>query len=172
MSWRAGMSEPHKMPAVPVPPHARACAVETPVGLLTVMSNGRALIRIAWGRPARAGCDDPLLQAARAELAAYFAHRLRRFTLPLAPHGSAFARRVWEALCRIPYGRTVSYGALAADLGSAPRAIGRAVGANPIPIIIPCHRVVGAGGELVGYSGAGGIATKRALLLHEGALLC
>ncbi len=166
------MSERRKAQTVPVPPDARACAVATPVGLLTVIANDRALIRIAWGRPTRADGDDPLLAAARAELAAYFAHRLRRFTLPLAPCGGAFARRVWEALCRIPYGRTISYGALAAELGSSPRAVGRAVGANPIPIVIPCHRVLGADGRLVGYSGGGGLATKRALLIHEGALLC
>ncbi len=162
------MSEPDKPQAVPVPPDARACAVATPVGLLTVIANHQAVIRIAWGRPACMAGNAPLLETARAQIVAYFAHRLKRFTLPLAPQGSAFAQHVWEALCRIPYGRTVSYGALAADLGSSPRAIGRAVGANPIPIVIPCHRVVGADGRLVGYSGGGGLATKRALLIHEG----
>ncbi len=166
------MSAPHEPQLVPVPPDARATAVSTPIGQLAVITNGEAVIRIAWGRPARTARDDPLLAAARAELAAYFAHRLKCFTLPLAPAGSAFARGVWEALRRIPYGRTTSYGALAAALGSSPRAIGRAVGANPIPIVIPCHRVLGRNGDLVGYSGAGGLATKRALLVHEGALLC
>ena len=166
------MAESPEPQPVPVPPDARAAAVPTPVGLLAVITKGEAVIRIAWGRPARSMPDDPLLAAARAELDAYFAHLLTRFTLPLAPEGSAFARRVWAALCRIPYGRTTSYGELAAALGSAPRAIGRAVGANPIPILIPCHRVLGRGGDLVGYSGAGGVLTKRALLIHEGALLC
>ena len=89
--------------------------------------------------------------------------------MPLAPAGSGFRQRVWQAMQAIPVGETRSYGALARALGSAPRAVGGACGANPIPILIPCHRVV-AGGGLGGYSGGAGLATKIALLKLEGAL--
>lgn len=86
--------------------------------------------------------------------------------LSLAPQGSEFRRRVWRALCEIPYGQTMTYGDIAAQLASSPRAVGAAVGHNPISIIIPCHRVVGADGTLTGY--AGGLNTKEKLLRHEG----
>jgi methylated-DNA-[protein]-cysteine S-methyltransferase len=105
----------------------------------------------------------------RAELDRYFAGRLRAFSVPVEPAGTPFQRRVWEALRQIPYGDTVSYLALATRLGTpkAVRAVGLANGANPIPIIIPCHRVVGADGSLVGFGG--GLAVKRALLdLEQG----
>ena len=151
----------------------RAAVVASPVGRLVLVAEGDAIVRLHWGESALPeAAPDPLLAEARAQLAAYFAGRLTRFTLPLAPGGSAFERRVWRALCAIPFGDTVTYGALARDLSSAPRAVGRAVARNPLPILIPCHRVVGSRGALVGYSGAGGVATKRALLVHEGALLC
>lgn len=157
----------------PQPASLRAAAVDSPVGRLVLVAEGDALVRLRWGECDLAGAaTDPLLAEARAQLAAYFAGRLARFTLPLAPGGTAFERKVWRALCAIPFGGTVTYGALARDLNSAPRAIGRAVARNPLPILIPCHRVVGSRGDLVGYAGAGGLATKRALLVHEGALLC
>lgn len=108
--------------------------------------------------------------AAIEQLGAYFAGELREFTLPLAPRGTDFQLRVWAALRRIPYGVTWSYGRLAAELGSpgASRAVGLANGRNPLPIVVPCHRVIGADGSLTGYSG--GIGRKRALLEAEGAL--
>lgn len=157
------------------PEHARARAavVTSPVGRLVLVAEGDALVRLHWGESdLPEATADPLLAEARDQLAAYFAGRLTRFTLPLAPRGSPFMRQVWDALLTIPYGRTTTYGALAATVGSTARAVGRAVGANPIPIVIPCHRVLGADGRLTGYSGAGGLATKRRLLIHEGALLC
>src|SRR5262249_31221022 len=103
----------------------------------------------------------------RAQLAAYFAGELTLFDLPLAPHGSAFQLGVWEQLRRIPYGETISYGELARRIGdqSAARAVGAANGQNPLPIIVPCHRVIGADGSLTGFGG--GIATKKFLLEHE-----
>jgi methylated-DNA-[protein]-cysteine S-methyltransferase len=94
----------------------------------------------------------------------YFDGKRLTFDLPLAPHGSAFQKRVWAALCAIPPGETRSYADIARVIGSAPRAIGGANGANPIPIIIPCHRVVAADGSLGGYSGGDGPATKQYLL--------
>ena len=100
--------------------------------------------------------------------AAYFAGRLRRFATPVAPRGSAFQQKFYQALCAIPYGETRTYGDLATELGVSAQAIGQACGANPIAIIIPCHRVLAANG-LGGYSGAGGIEAKVALLKLEGA---
>ncbi|WP_461030923.1 methylated-DNA--[protein]-cysteine S-methyltransferase, partial [Streptomyces sparsus] len=116
--------------------------------------------------------DDTAHEAAVSQLAAYFAGQLTDFALELAPSGTEFRRRVWEALDRVPYGSTVTYGTLAALAGVSPRAVravGGAVGANPLLIVRPCHRVVGANGTLTGF--AGGLPAKRSLLDIEGALL-
>jgi methylated-DNA-[protein]-cysteine S-methyltransferase len=106
-----------------------------------------------------------------AQLAEYFAGERQDFDLPLAPRGTEFQRRVWEELSRIPYGVTISYAELAHRVGraGAARAVGRANGTNPIPVIIPCHRVIGADGSLTGYGG--GMPLKKALLMLEGVLL-
>jgi methylated-DNA-[protein]-cysteine S-methyltransferase len=110
------------------------------------------------------------LRLAAGQLADYFAGRAKRFELPLAPGGGAFERAVWTAMCRIPHGKTKTYGELAEAAGApgAARAVGTACGRNPIPIVIPCHRVTAAGGRLGGYSGLGGLETKRFLLALEG----
>ena len=112
--------------------------------------------------------DDPLLRAAAAQLASYFAGGETRFELPLDLHGTPFQRSVWQALLGIASGRTCSYGEIAGQLGSpqAVRAVGAAVGKNPLSVIVPCHRVLGSGGALTGY--AGGLERKRALLTLEG----
>jgi methylated-DNA-[protein]-cysteine S-methyltransferase len=117
------------------------------------------------------GPASAVLARARQQLEEYFARARSTFDLPLDATGSAFQRRVWDALRAIPYGTTVSYGELARRLGDvrATRAVGAANGQNPIPIIVPCHRVVGAHGELTGFGG--GLDRKRWLLEHEGALL-
>lgn len=143
-------------------------SVASPVGELTLSEVDGALVALAWGPSARQ-VETPLLREAKRQLERYFAGDMTPFDLPLKPEGSPFQKRVWAALGRIPAGETRSYGALAAEIGSVPRAVGGACGANPIPIIVPCHRVLGAGGRLGGYSGAGGGATKRALLQLEGA---
>jgi methylated-DNA-[protein]-cysteine S-methyltransferase len=112
--------------------------------------------------------DDPLLRRAVEQLDAYFARELKEFDLPLAPRGSAFQQLVWEQLRLIGYGETASYGAIAHRLGksnAASRAVGLANGRNPIPIVIPCHRVIGANGTLTGY--AGGLPRKQRLLELE-----
>jgi methylated-DNA-[protein]-cysteine S-methyltransferase len=113
---------------------------------------------------------DAPFAAAAAQLDAYFAGTRRTFDLPIAPAGSDFQRRVWSALTAIPYGSVTSYGRLAAAIGRArgARAVGLANGRNPISIVVPCHRVVGAGGALVGYGG--GLERKRFLLALEGAV--
>ncbi len=107
--------------------------------------------------------------AARSQLAEYFAGEREDFDLPLAPQGTPHQQKVWETLRAIPFGQTTTYGAIAAQTGSVPRAVGHAVGHNPIGIVIPCHRVVGANGALTGY--AGGLDRKRQLLALEGAAL-
>ena len=115
-----------------------------------------------------ASVASPLLDAAEAQLREYFAGTRRTFDLPLAPRGTAFQQRVWAALRAIPYGETRTYGELAAAIGSpsASRAVGMANHHNPIPIVIPCHRVIGANGTLTGYTG--GLEIKRKLLALEG----
>ncbi|PHK94813.1 cysteine methyltransferase [Pseudoroseomonas rhizosphaerae] len=135
----------------------------SPLGALTLSEEDGTIVALDWGR-GRDQTETPLLLAARDQLQDYFDGQRVVFDLPLAPHGSAFQRKVWEALRGIPAGETRSYAALAASIGSVARAVGQANGANPIPIIIPCHRVVGANGALGGYSGGEGSATKRYLL--------
>jgi methylated-DNA-[protein]-cysteine S-methyltransferase len=114
--------------------------------------------------------DNPLTAEAARQLRAYFAGQLRRFDLPLEMQGTGFQLRVWRELERIPYGETRSYSQIAVAIGApqAVRAVGAANGANPIPIVVPCHRVIGASGKLVGYGG--GLPLKKRLLVLEGAL--
>ena len=141
--------------------------IETPIGALTLTASADAVTAVRFGAE---GAQDasPLLDAAEAQLREYFAGARRTFDLPLAPHGTAFQQRVWAALRAIPYGETCTYGELAAAIGSpnASRAVGMANHRNPLPILIPCHRVIGADGSLAGY--AGGLETKRRLLALEG----
>lgn len=142
-----------------------ATAVDSPAGRLTVSATAEAIVSIAW-TDCPNGEPTPLLVEACRQLEAYFARRLTCFDLPLMPAGSPFEQRVWQAMRRIPHGQTRSYGELAMEIGSAPRAIGRACGRNPIPIVIPCHRVLARNG-LGGYSGGAGLETKRSLLELE-----
>jgi methylated-DNA-[protein]-cysteine S-methyltransferase len=141
-------------------------SLDTPVGWLTLEAERSALTRLGWGR--RSDRPSPLLRAAADQLRAYFTGNLKYFDLLLAPRGSPHEQRVWAALQQIPYGETVTYGDLARVTGSSARAVGTACGANPIAIVIPCHRVTAAGGALGGYSGGTGAATKRKLLALEG----
>ena len=153
-----------------------AVTLTTPIGDLLLVSDGEALLALQFdderrGDPTPGGDEDPVLARACAQLREYFAGERTTFDLPLRPSGTPFEQRVWDALRRIPYGETTSYGAIAAALGEpgAARAVGRANGRNPIPVIVPCHRVIGADGSLTGFGG--GLACKRALLdLERGAL--
>ncbi|WP_029010842.1 methylated-DNA--[protein]-cysteine S-methyltransferase [Azospirillum halopraeferens] len=147
--------------------------IASPLGPLLLTSAGGALVSLDWvsldrgtGPTGPAEDPEPLLDEAAAQLADYFAGRRTVFRLPLAPRGTPFRKRVWEAMSEIPYGRVASYGDLARALGTAARAVGGACGRNPLPIIIPCHRVV-AGSGPGGYSGFGGLDTKAWLLNHE-----
>lgn len=149
----------------------------SPVGRLTLVASDVGLRAVLWenDRPARVpvgaateNAGHPVLAAARRQLDAYFAGALFRFELQLDAVGTPFQKRVWAALARIPFGQTRSYGAIAADLGDgkAVRAVGAANGRNPISIIVPCHRVIGASGSLTGF--AGGLDAKATLLALEG----
>jgi methylated-DNA-[protein]-cysteine S-methyltransferase len=146
-------------------------AIDSPLGRLTLFEEDGRLTALDWYGKRAAGEPTPLLLEARRQLASYFAGRRHIFELPLAPVGSPFELRVWQLMSDIPYGETRTYGELARDLAAAPRAVGQACGRNPLPILIPCHRVLAADGRLGGYSGGGGAETKRRLLLLEGALL-
>lgn len=155
--------------------------LETPVGRLLLARDEAGLRLIHFkGRPAEAGPyvesyvpavdwrqQDAAFDDVVSQLTEYFAGRRRNFDLPLAPAGTPFQQRVWNALLDIPYGETISYGELASRIGrkSASRAVGLANGSNPLPIVIPCHRVIGANGKLTGYGG--GLAVKERLLAHE-----
>lgn len=153
--------------------------IPSPVGELTLTATASALTGVWFdmsrdkGRRQREGVGgvNAVLERTRRQLEEYFAGSRTEFDLPLDPVGTPFQRRVWDLLRTIPYGATTSYGELARRLGDprATRAVGAANGRNPIPIIVPCHRVVGSHGELTGFGG--GIDRKRWLLEHEGALL-
>ena len=145
--------------------------LDTEIGPLSVTELDGAIAALDWGTRAARPRRTPLLAEAARQLKAYLAGRLRSFDLPLNLAGSPFQRRVFEAMRAIPYGAVLSYGDLARALDSAPRAIGGACGANPLPILVPCHRVVASHHRLGGYSGHGGLATKRFLLGLEGVLL-
>lgn len=158
---------------------ARHTIVESPVGPLTVIADGDALVAVYFEDHGRRPVvtdhgpradDDPVLVRARALLDGYFRGEDLELDLPLDPPGGEFAQAVWSRLRAIPRGETTTYGTLARGLGrpGAAQAVGRAVGANPVSILVPCHRVVGAGGALTGY--AGGLDRKRWLLRHEGVL--
>lgn len=161
------------------------CTLETPVGPMLAASDGEALTGLWFLEqkyyPAAADTWEqtaslPIFDALNTQLALYFDHRLQTFTLPLAPDGGAFRQDVWQLLKAIPFGGTATYGSLARSIAASrgvPRfsaqAVGGAVGHNPISIIIPCHRVMGANGSLTGY--AGGLWRKEALLRLEGILV-
>jgi methylated-DNA-[protein]-cysteine S-methyltransferase len=138
--------------------------MDTPIGTLWLEAEGDGLSSVAFDGPAGSHSGDALLREAESQLRAYFAGELTRFELPLSPRGTEFQRRVWDAVAQVPYGTTATYSAIAAALGrpSASRAVGAANGRNPLAILIPCHRVVGASGALTGYGG--GLERKRALL--------
>lgn len=144
-------------------------SLHTPVIDLTVTEIEGAIVSLDWGwSPFQV--PSPLLIEAKKQLDAYFDGDLESFDLPLDPSGTVHQQKVWDAMQTIPYGETETYGDIAQQLTSSAQAVGGACGRNPIPILIPCHRVVSRAGKLGGYSGDGGLYTKRALLVLEGAL--
>lgn len=161
-------------PLTSLPQPAAWSVLETPIGPLTLAGGPRGLSAIHFpGQvpPLDAALErDDALAAARTQLSEYFAGRRRLFTLALDLSGTPFQRAVWEQLMAIPFGETRSYGTLASAIGRMDRvrAVGAAVGRTPVPIIVPCHRAIGANGDLTGYRG--GLERKRALLEHEAAV--
>ena len=150
--------------------------MKSPVGKLKLVASSRALVAVLWEkeRPNRVKLDEisldpqhPVLIEAERQLSEYFAGKRTQFDLPLEPDGTEFQKKVWRALREIPFGKTKSYLELARTIGSpdASRAVGAANGKNPLSIVVPCHRVVGADGALTGF--AGGLETKAALLALE-----
>lgn len=148
--------------------------VDSPLGQILLVGDGTNLTELnfqAGTQPAEISADwqqdNAPFAAAIAQIQAYFNGELQVFDLPLQPHGTPFQRQVWRELQAIPYGETISYGELARRLGKpgAARAVGLANGANPIPLVVPCHRVIGSNGHLTGYGG--GLHLKEALLAHE-----
>ena len=136
--------------------------------MLSLFKDDCNLVALEWGKTADKQ-PSPLLEEARRQLNAYFDGTLQDFGLPLAPEGASFQRAVWGQLRRIPFrGRPKTYADIAKAVDNAPRAVGVACGRNPIPIIIPCHRVIAKGGRLGGFSGFAGLETKRRLLRLEG----
>ncbi len=157
--------------------HGEECCastvLETPVGRLRVVASPRGICRVAFGARGQTGTNGAPaarrhLAAAVVQLREYFAGQRRQFRLRVELGGTALERRIWQALCEIPFGDTISYGALARRLGMprAARAVGRACAKNPLPVIVPCHRVVAADGSLHGFGG--GLWRKQRLLEHEG----
>jgi len=156
------------------PSHLRR--VDSPIGRLEIVGNGTAITALSIERNGHLPWEhlpessDAILDAAAAQLEEYFDGHRRDFDLPISLAGTAFQLAVWEQLVDLEWGEVVSYGELGRGTGreTAGRAVGGAVGANPIPIIVPCHRVLGSGGVITGYSGGNGIPTKSWLLDHEG----
>ena len=150
------------------------CYIESPVGRLAVEAGDDCVTGLRWtdaDEQDPAATPGPMLKEATRQLDLYFRRKLRRFDLPLAARGTDHQKRVWAMMCEIPFGDTATYGGMAMALGSGPRAVGMACGRNPIPIIVPCHRVLGAGGKEGGFSGGRGLPTKRQLLALEGVVL-
>ena len=143
----------------------------SPVGLLALVASGRAITSLEW-RKAGSNQKTKTLLLVKKELTQYFSGELTKFTAPLDPSGTAFQIRVWKTIMGIPYGEQWTYSDIANILNSSPRAVGGACGRNPIPVIIPCHRVVGSDGALTGYTAADGIKTKSFLLEHEERQTC
>lgn len=165
----------HAFQKEPKTPSYRTIA--SPIGLITLAANETALVELTWGQSSQhIHCNQPdpegqgLLDTAEAQLEEYFSGKRRTFQIPLSPKGTEFQLRVWNELLKIPFGSTITYGEQARRLGNphAARATGAANGRNPIGLIIPCHRVIGASGALTGF--AGGLEIKKKLLEIEGAI--
>ncbi|SCA56354.1 Methylated-DNA--protein-cysteine methyltransferase [Candidatus Terasakiella magnetica] len=148
----------------------KCTSIMSPVGTLSCFEEDDKIIVLEWGQVPQ-GIETPLLKEAKAQISAYFSAKLTQFDLPVDPHGTDHQKKVWQKMCEIPFGETRSYGDIAKELNSAAQAVGSACGKNPIPIIIPCHRIIGSNGNKGGYSGGEGLETKEQLLRLEQAVL-
>jgi methylated-DNA-[protein]-cysteine S-methyltransferase len=141
----------------------------SPIGPITLIAQGEKLIRVELGISAKAEGSAKILATAKRQFEDYFAGKLSRFSLPVEVSGTEFQKAVWKEIAKLPAGETLSYGEIAAKIGKplAARAVGAAVGANPTPLVVGCHRVLGSSGKITGFSGGDGIKTKAWLLTHE-----
>ena len=144
----------------------RSLSFNSPIGPLTVHEQRGTITNLSWGRETDRDVSSLLIETEK-QVQEYLNGTRTNFDLPKKPYGSEFQLRVWREIAKIPYGQTASYRDLALKLSSSPRPVGTACGKNPIPIIIPCHRIIAKTGHLTGYSGGGGLDTKRLLLKLE-----
>jgi methylated-DNA-[protein]-cysteine S-methyltransferase len=143
--------------------------ITSPIGPITLIARGEKLIRVELGKKAKPEGTAKVLTTAKKQFEDYFAGKLTRFSLPLEVSGTEFQKAVWKEIGKLPAGKTMSYGEIAAKLGKplASRAVGAAVGANPTPLVVGCHRILGSTGKITGFTGGDGIKTKAWLLTHE-----
>lgn len=141
----------------------------SPIGPITLIAQGEKLIRVELGIKAKPEGSAEVLETARKQFEDYFAGNLSKFSLPLEVSGTEFQKTVWKEIAKLPAGKTLSYGEIAAKIGKplASRAVGAAVGANPTPLVVGCHRILGSSGKITGFTGGDGIKTKAWLLTHE-----
>jgi methylated-DNA-[protein]-cysteine S-methyltransferase len=144
-------------------------SLDTPIGPITLIAQGEKIIRVELGKKARPEGSSKVLTEARNQLEAYFSGKLERFTVPIETVGTEFQKSVWKEISKIGFGRKLSYGQIAAKIGNpaASRAVGAAVGSNPTPLLVGCHRVLGSTSKITGFTGGKGIKTKAWLLEHE-----
>jgi methylated-DNA-[protein]-cysteine S-methyltransferase len=148
-----------------------ACiSFDSPIGVITIESRNEKIVSLVMGHKAKSFGSSKVLTEAKKQVQAYLAGKLQKFDLPVQLDGTEFQKSVWKVIAKINFGKTVTYGEIAAKIGNpqAARAIGGAVGANPVPLIVGCHRVLGSAGRITGYSGGSGIPTKEWLLELEG----
>lgn len=148
-----------------------ACiSFDSPIGVISIESRNEKIVSLVMGHKARSFGSSKVLTEAKKQVQAYLAGKLQKFDLPVQLDGTEFQKSVWKVIARTNFGKTVTYGEIAAKIGNplAARAIGGAVGANPVPLIVGCHRVLGSAGRITGYSGGSGIPTKEWLLELEG----
>jgi methylated-DNA-[protein]-cysteine S-methyltransferase len=144
-------------------------SLESPIGPITLIAQGEKIVRVELGKKARAEGSSKVLTEAKKQLDAYFSGKLDRFNIPIDAVGTEFQKSVWKEISKIGFGRKLSYGEIAANIGNpaASRAVGAAVGSNPTPLLVGCHRVLGSTGKITGFTGGKGIKTKAWLLDHE-----
>jgi methylated-DNA-[protein]-cysteine S-methyltransferase len=142
----------------------------SPIGPITLIAQAEKLVRVELGKKAKPQGKAKIFSDAKKQLDQYFSGNLARFSLPLEVTGTKFQKAVWKEIAKLPAGRTISYGEIAAKLGKplASRAVGAAVGSNPTPLVVGCHRVLGSTGKITGFTGGEGVKTKAWLLRHEG----
>jgi methylated-DNA-[protein]-cysteine S-methyltransferase len=144
--------------------------ISSPIGPITLIAQGEKLVRVELGVKAKSQGKAKIFALAQKQFEQYFSGKLSRFSLPLDVSGTDFQKAVWKEIAKLPLGKTISYGEIAAKLGKplASRAVGAAVGSNPTPLVVGCHRVLGSTGKMTGFTGGQGIKTKAWLLNHEG----